>query len=129
VGRALLFPSVLGTGMIGGMRKILDAAASRVGWQPGEIRTRRFRHTYCAARVLTAKRILRRDPATGKSKVRWVPVSRTKCPEKSDTVVRRWWPACTGTWASTSIEPSAPNTTSSSTPRSWPRLKLIRSAA
>ena len=27
--------------------------AERAGWQPGEIRTRLFRHTYCTARLQT----------------------------------------------------------------------------
>lgn len=38
------------------MRKALDAVAARVGWNPGEIRTRRFRHTYCSARLQTLDR-------------------------------------------------------------------------
>jgi integrase len=58
-----------------GLRKALDAAAGRVGWQPGEIRTRMFRHTYCAARLQTATRVVRRD-ADGQDVVQWIPVSR-----------------------------------------------------
>jgi integrase len=34
-------------------RKYLDAIAKRAGWQSGEIRTKMFRHTYCAARLQT----------------------------------------------------------------------------
>jgi integrase len=32
-------------------RKLLDALAERAGWKPGEIRSKMFRHTYCAARL------------------------------------------------------------------------------
>lgn len=39
--------------MITDVRKLLDAVAGKCGWQEGEIRTRRFRHTYCAARIQT----------------------------------------------------------------------------
>jgi hypothetical protein len=35
------------------IRKLLDRVAVRAGWQPGEIRTKMFRHTYCAARLQT----------------------------------------------------------------------------
>jgi len=34
-------------------RKLLDAVAVRAGWKPGEIRSKMFRHTYCAARLQT----------------------------------------------------------------------------
>lgn len=34
-------------------RKYLDAISQRAGWQAGEIRTKMFRHTYCAARLQT----------------------------------------------------------------------------
>ena len=72
---ALLFPSVRGTGPVRDLRKALDAAAAPVRWKAGEIRTKMFRHTYCAARLQTATRILRRD-AEGNDVVQWVPVSR-----------------------------------------------------
>jgi integrase len=51
----LLFPSFLtgGEAMITDWRKTLDRIAIRAGWKRGEIRTRRFRHTYCAARLQT----------------------------------------------------------------------------
>ena len=39
--------------MITGWRKSLDAVAERAGWKEGEIRTKAFRHTYCAARLQT----------------------------------------------------------------------------
>jgi tetratricopeptide (TPR) repeat protein len=37
----------------GDTRKLLDHIAERGGWKPGEIRTKMFRHTYCAARLQT----------------------------------------------------------------------------
>jgi integrase len=51
----LLFPSVRRTAeqMIYDPRKALDAIARRAGWKEGEIRTKAFRHTYCAARLQT----------------------------------------------------------------------------
>jgi len=50
-----LFPSYR-TGeetMLSDFRKLLDAVAVRAGWQRGEIRSKMFRHTYCAARLQT----------------------------------------------------------------------------
>jgi integrase len=35
------------------IRKALDAVGKCAGWKPGEIRTKMFRHTYCAARLQT----------------------------------------------------------------------------
>lgn len=55
----LLFPSLRNSndgGMIQDIRKTLDALAARCGWQAGEIRTKMFRHTYCAARLQTTDR-------------------------------------------------------------------------
>ena len=53
----LLFPSVKKPGsMIVDTRKTLDAIAGRAGWSAGEIRTKIFRHTYCAARLQTLDR-------------------------------------------------------------------------
>jgi integrase len=51
----LLFPSGRGREekMIVECRKLLDAIGARIGWAPGEIRTRIFRHTYCATRLQT----------------------------------------------------------------------------
>lgn len=54
----LLFPSVRtnekeAERMVTDVRKLLDAVAGRCRWEEGEIRTRRFRHTYCAARIQT----------------------------------------------------------------------------
>ena len=72
---SLLFPSVRGTGMVTDFRKSLDAAAARVGWQAGEIRSRMFRHTYCVARLQTYNRVLRRA-ADGSDQELQVPVSR-----------------------------------------------------
>jgi len=51
----LLFPSFR-TGeeaMLTDFRKLLDAVAVRAGWKAGEIRSKMFRHTYCAARLQT----------------------------------------------------------------------------
>lgn len=51
----LLFPSFR-TGeeaMLTDFRKLLDAVAGRAGWKEGEIRSKMFRHTYCAARLQT----------------------------------------------------------------------------
>jgi integrase len=51
----LLFPSYR-TGqeaMVTDFRKLLDAVAVRAGWKPGEIRSKMFRHSYCAARLQT----------------------------------------------------------------------------
>ncbi|MQA91868.1 MAG: tyrosine-type recombinase/integrase [Gemmatimonas sp.] len=39
--------------MITDWRKSLDAIAQRAGWKEGEIRSKMFRHTYCAARLQT----------------------------------------------------------------------------
>lgn len=39
--------------MLTDFRKLLDAVAVRAGWKPGEIRSKMFRHTYCAARLQT----------------------------------------------------------------------------
>lgn len=52
----LLFPSDRTGGMIADFRKPLDAIAGRAGWKAGEIRTKRFRHTYTAARLQTLDR-------------------------------------------------------------------------
>ncbi len=49
----LLFPSYR-TGveaMLTDLRTLLDPVAARGGWKAGEIRTKMFRHTYCAARL------------------------------------------------------------------------------
>ena len=51
----LLFPSYR-TGeeaMVTDFHKLLDAVAVWAGWKAGEIRSKRFRHTYCAARLQT----------------------------------------------------------------------------
>jgi integrase len=55
-GEGLLFPSDRGGGMIWDLRKALDAIARSAGWEAGEIRTRVFRHTYCATRLQTLDR-------------------------------------------------------------------------
>ena len=55
-GEGLLFPSDRGDGMIWDLRKALDAIGRSAGWETGEIRTRIFRHTYCATRLQTLDR-------------------------------------------------------------------------
>jgi integrase len=50
---ALLFPSPPTGGMLTDWRKSLDAVALRAGFAKGAVRTRSFRHTYCAARLQT----------------------------------------------------------------------------
>ncbi len=47
----LLFPSYRSgaEGVVSDFRKVLDAVAVKAGWQPGEIRSKMFRHTFCAA--------------------------------------------------------------------------------
>jgi len=52
----LLFPSPRTEDMIDNFDKSLDAIAEKAGWKPGEIRTKAFRHTYCAARLQTLDR-------------------------------------------------------------------------
>jgi hypothetical protein len=39
--------------MVTDFHKLLDAVAIRAGWKAGEIRSKMFRHTYCAARLQT----------------------------------------------------------------------------
>jgi len=39
--------------MVTDFHKLLDAVAVRAGWKPGEIRSKMFRHTYCAALLQT----------------------------------------------------------------------------
>lgn len=47
----LLFPSFIGGAerMVTDWRKVLDAVVVNAGWKPGEIRSKMFRHTFCAA--------------------------------------------------------------------------------
>lgn len=54
----LLFPSHLSAepAMLSDWRKALDAVAERVGWKAGEVRSKQFRHSYCAARLQTLDR-------------------------------------------------------------------------
>ena len=54
----LLFPSATGS-MIRDLRKSLDAMGALCRMEPGEVRTRAFRHTYCSTRLATLQRILR----------------------------------------------------------------------
>jgi len=54
----LLFPShrLADPSMVTDFRKALDAVADRAGWKEGEVRSKAFRHTYCAARLQTLDR-------------------------------------------------------------------------
>ncbi|MFL5496796.1 MAG: hypothetical protein ACJ8DC_20640 [Gemmatimonadales bacterium] len=54
-GGRLLFPSPWAAEerMLGDLRKLLDRVARRAGLQAGGLRTKPFRHTYCAARLQT----------------------------------------------------------------------------
>lgn len=52
----LLFPSPRTGEMVTDIRKVLDAIGERIGFAPGEVRTKAFRHTYCAARLQTVDR-------------------------------------------------------------------------
>src|SRR5690349_1046973 len=54
----LLFPSqrTRREAMLTDFRKLLDAVAERAGWKPGEIRSKMFRHSHCAARLQTLDR-------------------------------------------------------------------------
>ena len=54
----LLFPATSG-GLIGDLRKSLDTMGRLCGMDEGDVRTRRFRHTYCSARLQTVQRILK----------------------------------------------------------------------
>ena len=65
-------------GMIGDLRKSLDVMGALCGMEPGEVRTRAFRHSYCSARLQTVQRIVRPggDPATDSDPYEWIEVSR-----------------------------------------------------
>ena len=74
LGDGLLFPAPRTGGMLHHFTKPLDAIAERAGWKPGEIRSKMFRHTYCAARLQTAeKRVSTKED--GSERVEWIPVS------------------------------------------------------
>ena len=45
-----------GKGKRPGVRSVASGVAVRAGWKPGEIRTKMFRHTYCATRLQTLDR-------------------------------------------------------------------------
>ena len=50
---ALLFSSARTGGKISGVDKVLDRIAEIAGFQKGELRLKKFRHTFCAARLQT----------------------------------------------------------------------------
>jgi len=101
----LLFPS-LATGreaMLTDARKPIDHIAERAGWKPGEIRTKMFRHTYCAARLQTLD---------GGAPIPLYTVSR-ELGHTSQAMVRR----STATWARSGIGARSWSTGLSSTRR------------
>ena len=55
-GDGLLFRSDRTGGMIRDLRKALDNVGRSVEWEKGKLRTKMFRHTYCAARLQTLDR-------------------------------------------------------------------------
>jgi integrase len=65
--------------MLTDLRKPLDAVAERVGWKKGEVRSRAFRHPYCAARLQALDR--------GESVSRWTVAK--ELGHGGDTMVRR----------------------------------------
>src|SRR6184192_3443625 len=89
----LLFPSYR-TGeetRLSEFRKLLDAVAVRAGWQRGEIRSKMFRHTYCAARLQTLDQGARSACSPSrKSRV---------------TEAKPWYVACTATSAKCGTAP------------------------
>lgn len=57
----LLFPSPVADkdekdAMVTDFRRVLDVVAERAGWKAAEVRSKAFRHTYCAARLQTLDR-------------------------------------------------------------------------
>jgi len=55
--------------MVTNWRKVLDAVVVNAGWQPGEIRSKKFRHTFCA----TALQLLDGDePISAYTVARWM---------------------------------------------------------
>lgn len=52
----LLFPSPRTGKRLDNVKKALDAIGERVGYAKGAVRTKMFRHTYCAARLQTLDR-------------------------------------------------------------------------
>ena len=52
----LLFPSPAAPGMLKDLRKLLNAIGERASFARGEVTSKMFRHTYCAARLQTLDR-------------------------------------------------------------------------
>ena len=72
----LLFPSTTG-GRIQDLRKSLDAMGALCGMEPGEVRTKAFRHTHCSARLQTVQGLLKPGRApTDPDAFEYVEVSR-----------------------------------------------------
>ena len=99
----LLFPS-LRTGreaMLTDIRKMLDRVAKSAGWERGEIRTKMFRHTYCAARLQTIDN--------------GHPCRRIRLPGNWGTVGSRWFVECMAILAMFGTALRSSNTVQSST--------------
>ena len=97
----LLFPSPRTGRMITDIRKQMDKVAMTAGWQPGEIRTKIFRHTYCAARLQTLDQ--------------GFPISTYTVARELGTVATRSSSASTVTWARSDTALSTPSSGSSNT--------------
>lgn len=70
----LLFPSPTGPGRIKDMRKVLDSLADDAGVD--RLRTKMFRHTYCAARLQTFDEVVRGYDDNGEPSIQAVPVAK-----------------------------------------------------
>jgi integrase len=78
----LLFPSPgdpsgrrQGATMISDLEKMLDGIARFVGWEPGSIRSKMFRHTYCSSRLQTFERVKVGEDEEGEPILEAIPVS------------------------------------------------------
>jgi integrase len=74
----LLFPGLHG-GRVRGLRKRMATIAELCGLEPGELYTRRLRHSYCSARLQTVERIIKPGKvATDEDAWDYVEVSRDR---------------------------------------------------
>jgi integrase len=104
-GGTLLFPCWTG-GMVTDWRKTRDRVAERAGWKAGEIRSKRFRHTYCAPRLQTLDH--------------GAPVSVYTVRAASwATARRRWSRRFTATWEASGTGVRWLSTAPNSTPLFW----------
>ncbi len=75
LGEGLLFPSPRTGRMLVDFSHPLAAIAERGGWKADEIRSKMFRHTYCSARLQTAKKMRVGTDDDGRELYEWVPIS------------------------------------------------------